>query len=280
MNNMAIHPITGACGAEISGVQINALGNAEFDGIHQALVTHGAVFFRDQNIELDELVAFCRRFGPLEVHPIVDGMTHAPEITKVLKPAGESASFGTGWHTDNSFFEKPSMGSVLFGKTIPPYGGDTVFANQYLAYEKLSAKMKHMLDGLKAVHSASRAYTVDGTKEKYEKKTAITYSWSESVMDEVVHPVVRTHPVSGRKALYVNDMFTLRFEGMSEAESRPLLDYLFAHCTKPEFCCRFRWSENAVALWDNRVVQHYAVDDYQDFERLMYRVTIEGEKPV
>ena len=244
-------------------------------------MTHGAVFFRDQNIELDELVAFGRRFGALEVHPIVDGMAHAPEITKVLKPAGESASFGTGWHTDNSFFEKPSMGSVLFGKTIPPYGGDTVFANQYLAYEKLSAKMKHMLDsGLKAVHPASRAYTVDGTKEKYEKKTSITYSWSESVMDERGAPVVRTHPVSGRKALYVNDMFTLRFEGMSEAESRPLLDYLFAHCTKPEFCCRFRWSENAVALWDNRVVQHYAVDDYQDFERLMYRVTIEGEKPV
>ena len=170
MNNMAISPITGACGAEISGVQINALGNAEFDGIVEALVTHGAVFFRDQNIELDELVAFGRRFGALEVHPIVDGMAHAPEITKVLKPAGESASFGTGWHTDNSFFEKPSMGSVLFGKTIPPYGGDTVFANQYLAYEKLSAKMKHMLDGLKAVHSASRAYTVDGTKENMKRK--------------------------------------------------------------------------------------------------------------
>jgi taurine dioxygenase len=277
---MNIEQITGACGAEISGVNLARLSNSEFDSIHTALLDHGVLFFRDQDISLDEQVAFAGRFGPLEVHPIVDGMNENPKITKVLKPAGESASFGTGWHTDNSFFEEPSMGSVLYGKTIPPFGGDTLFANQYLAYEALSDTMKEMLDGLSAVHSASEAYTVEGTQAKYAKKTAITYSWDDSIMDEVVHPVIRTHPETGRKALYVNDMFTLRIQGMSMSESRALLDYLFIHATRPEFCCRFRWSENAVAIWDNRCMQHYAVDDYQAYERLMYRVTIEGCRPV
>lgn len=279
MSAMTVSPLTGACGAEISGVQINALSNESFSDIHDALMTYGAVFFRDQDISLEDQISFARRFGPLEVHPIVDGMSDHPEMTKVLKPAGESASFGVGWHTDNSFFAKPSMGSVLYGKTIPPFGGDTLFANQYLAYERLSPAMQAMLEGLRAVHSASRAYTTESTRAKYAKEAAITYTWTDEIMDEVIHPVVRTHPVTGRKALYVNDMFTLRFEGMTEDESRPLLTYLFNHATRPEFCCRFTWTENAVALWDNRCMQHYAVDDYKQFERVMYRVTIEGEVP-
>ena len=279
MSNINIHPVTGACGAEISGPRLDDLNNETFSQIYEAFLNYGVVFLRDQDISLDDLVAFGQRFGPLEVHPIVDGMETAPEITKVLKPAGESASFGTGWHSDNTFFEKPSKGSVLLGKKIPPFGGDTVFANQYLAYERLSDGLKAQLENMRAVHSAGHAYTVDCTQDKYDKKTAITYTWTDEIMDEVVHPVVITHPETGRKALYVNDMFTLRFEGMSEAESAPLLAYLYAHATKPEFCCRFRWSENAIAFWDNRAVQHYAVDDYQAYERLMYRVTIEGDTP-
>lgn len=279
MAEMSLTPITGACGVEIAGVQIGNLSNSEFSSVHDALMQYGMVFFRDQDLTLEQQVEFGQKFGPLEVHPIVDGMDGAREITKVLKPAGESASFGTGWHTDNSFFEKPSMGSVLYGKTIPPVGGDTLFANQYLAYDRLSEKLKDTLSGMNAVHSASRAYTAETTKDKYAKNAAITYTWDDSILDEVIHPVIRTHPVTGRKALYVNDMFTLRIEGMSEAESRGLLDYLFRHATRPEFCCRVRWTPNAVALWDNRCMQHYAVDDYQDYERLMYRVTIEGDRP-
>ncbi len=279
MADLGIHPLTGSCGAEITGTNLANLSNTHFSQIHDAFLAHGVVFFRDQHITLDDQVGFARRFGPLEVHPIVDGLTETPEITKVLKPAGESASFGTGWHSDNTFSEKPSLGSLLFGKTIPPHGGDTLFANQYLAYERLSGEMQRMLGGMRAVHSAARAYTVEGTQDKYDKKAAITYTWDDTIRNEVVHPVVRTHPETRRKALYVNDMFTLRFDGMSEAESQPLLSYLFQHSTRPEFCCRFRWSENAVALWDNRAVQHYAVDDYQAYERLMYRVTIEGDKP-
>jgi taurine dioxygenase len=279
MSNLSLHPLTGTCGAEITGIDLANVNDADFGVVHTALVAHGVVFFRDQDITLDQQVAFARRFGELEVHPIVDGMEHAPEITKVLKPKGQSASFGTGWHSDNTFQENPSMGSMLYGKTIPPFGGDTIFANQQVAYERLPDAMKEKLDGLMAVHSASDAYTVEGTKEKFDKKTPITYTWDDSILEEVRHPVVRTHPETGKKALFVNDMFTLRIDEMDEAESRAFLESLYQHCTKPEFCCRFRWSENAVALWDNRLVQHYAVDDYQDYERLMYRVTIEGDRP-
>ncbi len=278
--SIEIAPLTGACGAEISGVSLKSLSNAEFDTIHSALLDYGAIFFRDQDLDHQSQIEFARRFGTLEVHPIVDGLEEHPEITRVLKPAGESASFGTGWHTDNSFFKKPSMGSVLYSKIIPPFGGDTLYASQTLAYDRLSERMKEMIDGLNAVHSASRAYTAPTTKDKYDKKAAITYTWTDEIMDEVIHPVVITIPETGRKALYVNDMFTLRFDGMSEEESRPLLSYLFHHATRPEFCCRFRWTPNTVAMWDNRIVQHYAVDDYQAYERLMYRVTIAGEVPV
>ena len=198
----------------------------------------------------------------------------------MLKPAGESASFGVGWHTDNSFFEEPSMGSIIYSHVVPPQGGDTLFASQYVAYERLSDGMKRMLGNLNAVHSAKYAYTSETAEEKYAGKTAITYKRSDSVYDEVVHPVVRTHPVTGKKALYVNPMFTIRFEDMSEEESKPLLTYLFEHCTRPEFGCRIQWDTRMVAMWDNRCVQHYAVDDYVDYKRLLYRVTVNGEKPV
>lgn len=279
MSALSIHPLTGACGAVLSGAQLNRLSDSDFTFIHDALMRFGVVFFHDQELSWDEQIAFGKRFGPLEVHPIVDGMQEHPELTKVLKPAGQSASFGTGWHSDNSFQTSPSMGSILYGKIIPPFGGDTLFANQILAYERLPEEIKQKIDGLHAVHSASEAYTVEGTKEKFEKKTAITYTWDDSIMEEVVHPVVRTHPVTGQKALFVNSMFTLRIAEMAETDSRALLDFLLSHATKPEFCCRFRWQENALAIWDNRSVQHYAVDDYQDYERLMYRVTIEGDRP-
>ena len=277
---ITIQPLTGAMGAEIHGVQLAQADDATFAAIREALFQYGAVFFREQELSHADQVAFARRFGELEVHPIVNGMPEHPEIIRVLKPAGESATFGTGWHTDNSFFEKPSMGSVLYGVTIPPQGGDTLFANQCLAYDSLSSGLKKTLDGLTAIHSAGPAYTSETAREKYEGKTAITYRWSDSVHDEVEHPVVRKHPVTGRKALYVNQMFTQRFAGWTAKESAPLLQYLYEHCCKPDFCCRFRWQPKSVALWDNRLVQHYALDDYQAYERLMFRVTIAGEKPL
>ncbi len=277
---ISIQPMSGNCGAQIDGVQINAdLSNAAFDAIHQAFLDYGVVFFRAQKISLEDQIAFGRRFGTLDEHPIVEGMGEYPEIIKVVKPAGASAQFGTGWHTDNSFFAAPSMATILFGKKVPPYGGDTLFANQYLAYKTLSDGMKKMLDGLTAIHSARYAYTSPQTKEKYEGRAPMKYKWSKQVMEEVEHPVVRIHPETGKKALYVNQMFTTRFKDMTEKESRPLLDYLFGHAARPDLCCCFTWQQDSVAIWDNRCVQHYATDDYQEFERIMFRATIKGDRP-
>jgi taurine dioxygenase len=163
--------------------------------------------------------------------------------------------------------------------TVPPHGGDTLFANQYLAYELLSAGMRRMLDGLQAVHSARYAYTAPTTVDKYEGKTTMSYRHSEAVGAEVVHPVVRTHPETGRKALYVNPMFTVRFADMSEDESRPLLEFLFRHSVREDLHCRVRWRPGTVTMWDNRCVQHTALDDCQGFERIHYRVTVQGDRP-
>jgi taurine dioxygenase len=268
-------------GAEITGVDLSKpLAEGAFETVRQALWDHGAIFFRDQTLPPHAQLAFARQFGELDVHPIVNGMEEHPELVRVWKPAGQSASFGVGWHSDNSFFPEPSLGSVLYGVTIPPYGGDTLYASMERAYEALSPTLKEFLGGLRAVHSASRAYdpAVTGTA-KYEGNAPISYRYSDSIHDEVEHPVVRTHPETGRRSLYVNAMFTTRIVGLAPAESDALLGFLYEHAARPDFTCRFRWSPGAVAVWDNRCVQHYAMDDYRDFERLMFRVTIRGDRP-
>jgi taurine dioxygenase len=267
-------------GAEIHGVDLGALDDATFDAIHRAFLAHGAIFFRDQSLTPEAQIAFARRFGEPEVHPIVVGTDAHPEILRVHKPAGESASFGTGWHTDNTFFEHPSLGTVLYGVEIPAFGGDTLFASMTRTYDALSEPMQAFLGTRSAIHSASRAYDPKVTGEaKYRGEGPMTYRYSEIVEKEVVHPVVRTHPETGRKSLFVNPMFTLRIEGLEPSESQALLAFLYTHATQPEFTCRFRWEPGSVALWDNRCVQHYAMDDYQEFERVMMRVTIRGDRP-
>jgi taurine dioxygenase len=279
--HIEVRPIAGSLGAELGGVDLaKPLADECFAEVRQAFLAHAVVFFRDQRLSEEQQIAFARRFGEPEVHPIVLGSAEHPELVRVLKPAGESASFGTGWHTDNSFFAKPSLGSLLYGVTIPPFGGDTIFASTERAYEALSEEMRRMLGGLRGVHSASRAYDPASVGEhKYRGEAPISYRWSDSIRDEVVHPVVRTHPETGRKSLYVNPMFTLRIDGLPRAESDALLRLLFDHCSKPDWTCRFRWTAGAVALWDNRCTWHYALDDYREFERLMHRVTIAGDQP-
>lgn len=275
-----VRPLTGGLGAELHGVDLSqALDAPALSEIQRAFLEFGAIFFRDQALSYEQHMAFARHFGELEVHPIVNGMEDYPEIIRMLKPAGESASFGVGWHSDNSFLDVPSLGSVVYAEIVPPYGGDTLFADQARAYEALSPGMQHMLEGLTAVHSARDAYTAPSATPKYEGKTAITYRRSDAVDSVVEHPVVLTHPNTGRKALYVNPMFTQHFKDMSAEESAPLLGFLFDHAAKPEFQCRFRWQKGSVAFWDNRRVMHNALDDYQAFERLLYRVTVAGEKP-
>lgn len=274
-------PLSGALGAEIAGVDLARLDESTFADIQQALVDFGVLCFRDQELPPQAQVDFGRRFGQLDVHPIVQGTDELPELLRVWKPAGESASFGTGWHTDNTFFEHPSMATVLYGVTIPPFGGDTMFASMEHAYEALSPSFKQLLAPLQGVHSASRAYDPRVTGEaKYRGEAPLKYKYSDAVTNEVEHPVVRTHPVSGRKSIFINPMFTLRITGMSQRESDAILQFLFAHTVQPDFTCRVRWLPKTVTIWDNRSVQHYALDDYREFERVMYRVTVQGDRPV
>lgn len=277
-----VEPLSRALGAEIRAVDLDRpLTAASLGAIRQALLEHSVIFFREQQLSPESQIAFARHFGKLDIHPIVEGLPDHPELVRVRKPAGESASFGTGWHTDNSFFEEPSLGTVLYGSLIPPHGGDTLFANMTLAYRSLSDPMQKLLAGLRAVHSASRAYDPAVTGEaKYRGDAPMKYRYSDVIGQEVVHPVVRTHPETGQPALYVNPMFTQRIEGLKRDESDALLAFLFEHAVRPEFTCRFRWRQGSVAFWDNRCVQHYALDDYREFERVMLRVTISGDRPV
>lgn len=276
----AAHPLTGSLGAEIAGIDLRALTEREFLELEQAFHQYAVLAVRGQDLSIEDLKRFAERFGELEVHPIVEGIEGHPEVIKIHKSAGDAATFGVGWHSDNSFTDRPSMCSVVYGTTVPPYGGDTLFANQYLAYEQLSEGMRRMLDGLGAVHSARYAYTAPTTVDKYEGRTTMSYRRSDVLEAEVVHPVVRTHPVTGRRALYVNPMFTTRFDSMTEEESRPLLDFLFRHAAREDFQCRVRWQVGTVTLWDNRCVQHSALNDCQGFERVHYRVTVQGERPI
>ncbi len=273
-----VQPLTGAMGAEIGNVDLSAdLSDAQFDEIRTALFTYGAIGFRDQSLNFDDHFRFAKRFGSLEVHPIVNGMEQHPEIIKMHKPAGTAASFGVGWHTDNSFFEKPSLGSIVYADIVPPVGGDTLFANQQMAYEQLSDGLKATLEGMIAIHSAEDAYTSPTALEKYDGDGPISYKRAEIVHEQVEHPVIIKHPVTGRKALYVNPMFTSHFKGWSIDESRPLIDYLCRHAVREDFQCRFRWEKGSVAMWDNRMVQHAALNDYEQYERLLYRITVNGD---
>jgi taurine dioxygenase len=281
MGLIEVRPLSGALGAELSGVDLAAAPSDDVVAeMRAALLRHGVICLRDQKLSREAQLAFARRLGEPEVHPIANGMSEHPEIIRVLKPAGESAYFGTSWHTDNSFFEKPSALTFLYGEKVPPHGGDTLFASMERALETLSEPMRRFLLPLRAIHSASDAYDPRTTGEaKYRGETAITYTYSDSIYDEVEHPVVRTHPETGRQSLYVNPMFTQRIVGLEAHESAALLSMLYAHATRPEFTCRLHWQPGMVAIWDNRAVQHYAIDDYEDFERVMYRVTIQGTRP-
>ena len=279
---LEIRPLAGALGAEVSGVDASApLSREAFDALHSAFLHHGVVFLRNQRLPREAHLDLARRFGKPEVHPIANGMPEHPEIIRVLKPAGESAYFGTSWHSDNSFFEMPSAATLLYGESVPEVGGDTVYASMERAYETLSEPMRAFLQPLRAVHSASRAYDPRTTGDaKYTGAAAITYTFSDTIYDEVEHPVIRTHPETGRSSLYVNAMFTQRIVGLAPHESDALLAMLYAHATRPEFTCRLRWEPGTLAIWDNRCLQHYAIDDYPESERVMYRVTIEGTRPV
>lgn len=277
----SIRGLSGALGAEIRGLDCTRpLSGRERDALLEAFHRYGVLCLRDQKLTHDSHLALAKLFGEPDVHPIAKGLPEHPEIIRVLKPAGEHAFFGTSWHTDNSFFERPSSVTILYGEQVPPVGGDTVYASMERAWAQLSPPLQRFLEPLSAIHSAREAYDPKTTgTAKYEGKTAIQYVFSDAIYEEVEHPVVRTHPVTGRKSLYVNEMFTDRIVGLSRPESDGLLRMLYDVSTRPELTCRVRWEPGTVTIWDNRWLQHYAIDDYADYDRLMYRITIAGERP-
>jgi alpha-ketoglutarate-dependent taurine dioxygenase len=279
---ISVNRIAGALGAEISGADLarSNLDDEVIGEIRQALVENCVIFFRDQNLTPDQHLAFGKRFGELQVHEFVAPMEAHEEILEVRKEADETRNFGGGWHTDVSYLERPSLGSVLYACEVPAYGGDTMFASQYLAYETLSDGMKSLLDGMTAIHSARRPYGLNAMSRYAAGERSMKYLYSETAHGEMEHPVIRTHVETGRKCLYVNGTFTIRFKDMTEEESEPLLSYLWQHAVRPEFTCRFRWEKGSIAFWDNRCVQHNAINDYHGQRRVMHRVTIEGERPV
>ena len=280
--HIEVKPIAGALGAEIEGVDLSEdIGNAVFSEIQQALHENLVIFFRDQKLTPDEHKDFGRRFGTLNIHPQYIPLDGHPEILPVLKEPEDTLNIGASWHTDVSFLEQPSMGSILYAHEVPKSGGDTMFANQYLAYESLSDGMREMLDDMTAIHSDRVLSNPSSAANRNEGRSTLIRE--EAMTDEEIvneHPVVRTHVETGRKGLYVNRAFTTRFSGMTEEESKPLLEFLYAHAVRPEFTCRFRWEKHSVAFWDNRCTQHYALNDYPGQRRTMHRVTVNGERPV
>lgn len=271
----AVEPIAGALGAEISGLDLaQPLTDDTILALRRVWLDHLVVFVRDQNLSPAQFLALGRRFGEVIEYPFVKGLPDYPEIIPVLKLEHERVNFGGVWHSDTAYLDVPPMASMLLAREIPPHGGDTLFANMYLAYETLSDGLKAMLEGLTAINSSAKA-DASRTREDRMKDSA-----REVKKDYVAaHPVVRRHPETGRRALYVNVAHTVRFDGMTEEESAPLLEYLFRHQTRPEFTCRFRWRPGSLAFWDNRCAQHNAINDYAGHRRLLHRITLAGDTP-
>ena len=271
---MEIRPITGALGAEILGVDLAAgVDDETFERIRRTFLEHGVIVIRDQDLTPEQHLAAARRFGKINVNRFFTPVDGHPEVAEVRKEPEQKQNIGSRWHTDHSYDDAPALGSMIYALEVPPVGGDTLFANMSLAYETLSDGMKALLSKLEAVHSSRHVF---GPGYKANLDVSDRFRNAEQAVQDAAHPVVIRHPDTGRKVLYVNPTFTVRFSGWTEEESRPLLDYLYAHSAKPEFSCRVQWREGSLGLWDNRATWHMALNDYPGHRRLMHRVTIEG----
>ncbi len=272
----------GACGAVISGIRLaDDLDDDTIAEIRRALLDHGVVFFRGQSLTPDEQVAFSHRFGPYSPVPFVEPIAGHPEVIAVVREPSEQQGFAFGgvWHSDFSFLAQPPMGSILHALEVPPYGADTIWANQYLAYETLSPGLQATLRALKGVHSARDAYApkMQAVHDLFEGMTVRT---DESANRMCEHPAVRLHGETRRPALFLNAQYTIGLAGWSGHEARWLLDRLFQHATQPAFTCRWQWAVGDVAFWDNRCVQHMAMADVSGHRRSMHRSTVAGEIPL
>jgi taurine dioxygenase len=276
MSQFEIKRVAGALGAEIHGVDLaTGLTESLAAQVRQVLLDHQVIFFRGQQLTPAQFLRFAQAMGHPVEYPFVKGIEGYPVIIPVMKLEHERTNFGGIWHSDTTYLEQPPMGSMLLAREVPPFGGDTLFASQYAAYEALSAGMRKLLDPLVAINSSAKA---DVSKTREDR--IASDGRADAKKDYVsAHPVVRTHPETGRKALYVNVAHTLCFDSMTEEESAPLLQFLFQHQVKPEFTCRFAWQPGSLAFWDNRCVQHNPVNDYHGYRRVMHRITLAGDTP-
>lgn len=272
-----VKPITGAVGAEIYGVNLNKeISKDQFKEVKKAFGQYGVIFFRDQKLSPDQEINFAEQWGKININRFFTNLDGYPKIAMVLKEPDQKKNIGGGWHTDHTYDVEPAMGSILFAHEVPKIGGDTMFASMYSAYETLSTGLKETLSKMKARHSSRHVF--GEARAKRNDDTVGRIKNAESANQDAIHPVIITHPETGRKALYVNPTFTLGFEGWTDAESKPLLKYLYSHATSPEFTCRFEWKVGSIAFWDNRSTWHFAINDYHGERRMMHRITIEGKK--
>ena len=274
---MQVKLLSGALGAEIDGVSLKDTSVKNFEAINNLLLEHKVIFFRRQNITPEEQLTLASRFGPIEQHAYVKGLDEYPEIVRIIKKPDEKNQWGENWHSDVSYNVKPTKAVILKSIKIPPVGGDTMFANMELAWETLDEKIKDKIKDKKALHSSlGAAFFINDYKSMEGNGNIDEYSST--------HPIVRTHPETRKKILFVNWTYTKNIVGMDKIESDEILNEIFKHQARLDLTCRFQWTENAVAIWDNRSVQHYAIADFfpgrgLGHERVMDRIAIQGDKP-
>ena len=263
-------------GAFVNGLNLNELSQPDVELIRRALGEHGVVFFREQSITPEGHIAFASNFGEININRFFQPLADYPQIAEVRKEPDQSKNIGEMWHTDHSYDQIPALGSILVARELPDSGGDTIFSSMFAAWDGLSDEMKTRLNGLTATHSSRHAFGAAAYKDKDSKEFAGRLGNSNAAQQDAIHPVVISHPISGKRAIYVNPDFTLRINELSETESDSLLAQLYEHCQKPEFLYRFTWEEGSVAFWDNRATWHKALNDYPGQRRLMHRITVEG----
>ena len=281
-----VKPIAGALGAEIAGVDLAVLDDETFKEIEAAWLKHLVIFFRSQTLTPEQQIAFARRFGEIHHHPFMKGMDEHPDILEIIKEESDTRAFGEVWHTDQMFNPRPAKATILYAKETPDAGGDTLFANMYLAYDALSDPMKEMLKGIRTWNVGDRRKLMHNDEmdsagnARYagNEKMAAKVRDPGDLQTESAHPIVRTHPQTGRKALYISN-HTQTLHGFKPAEARAIIDFLMTHAVQPEFTCRFRWEAGSMAIWDNRCTQHRALNDYHGRRRRMHRITIAGDVP-
>ena len=275
-NTIRVNPLGGALGAEISGIDLNeAISDEQLTEVRQVFGQYAVIFFRNQNLSPENEIRFAKRWGEINTNRFFSSVEGYPQIALVVKEPDQKNNIGGSWHTDHSYDIAPALGSMLFAHEVPVSGGDTVFASMYKAYDMLSDGLKSTLSNLRARHSSAHVFGAARAANGNDD-TVGRIKNPEAATQEAIHPVVISHPETGRRSLYVNPGFTLGFEGWSDEESKPLLEYLYAHAARPEFTCRFQWKAGSIAFWDNRATWHLAVNDYQGHRRMMHRITIEG----